>query len=131
MTDMYSKKAGSLLNYFDCKKKSSSSESIPSNSICQNVKSSHISEQSVTTKGQGHVNDFPEDDLDFMMDDEDWNEADFMEPDKKKFKIWRFWNKINFVQWTLFFLVILLFCNLMQNWNKPVQCNEHYTSFVR
>ena len=87
MTDMYSKKAGSLLNYFDCKKKSSSSESIPSNSICQNVKSSHISEQSVTTKGQGHVNDFPEDDLDFMMDDEDWNEADFMEPDKKKFKI--------------------------------------------
>jgi len=87
MTDLYSKKAGSLLNYFDCKKKSSSSESISSNSICQNVKSSHISEQSVTTKGQGHVNDFPEDDLDFMMDDEDWNEADFMEPDKKKFKI--------------------------------------------
>ena len=86
MTDMYSKKAGSLLNYFDCKKKSSSSsESIPSNS--QNVKSSHSSEQSVTTKGQGHVNDFPEDDLDLMMDDEDWDEADFMEPEKKKLKI--------------------------------------------
>ena len=82
MTDMYSKKAGSLLNYFDCKKKSSSSES-----ICQNVKSSHSSEQSVTTKSQGHVNDFPEDDLDLMMDDEDWDEADFMEPEKKKFKI--------------------------------------------
>ncbi|CAG2232625.1 HARP [Mytilus edulis] len=78
--DSHSKKDGSLLNYFSSKKKGSS-KNVPASSSLKNTNTLQMSGQCVNIEGQSSKDDF-EDDLELLMEDDDWDE----EPQQKKFK---------------------------------------------
>lgn len=78
--DSHSKKDGSLLNYFSSKKKDSS-KNVPTSSSFKNTNTLQTSGQCVNIEGQSSKDDF-EDDLELLMEDDDWDE----EPQQKKFK---------------------------------------------
>lgn len=78
--DSHSKKDGSLLNYFSSKKKDSS-KNVPTSSSLKNTNTLQTSGQRVNIEGQSSKDDF-EDDLELLMEDDDWDE----EPQLKKFK---------------------------------------------
>ncbi|VDI38180.1 SWI/SNF-related matrix-associated actin-dependent regulator of chromatin subfamily A-like protein [Mytilus galloprovincialis] len=78
--DSHSKKDGSLLNYFSSKKKDSS-KNVPASSSLKDTNTLQTSGQRVNIEGQSSKDDF-EDDLELLMEDDDWDE----EPQQKKFK---------------------------------------------
>ncbi|XP_076094482.1 SWI/SNF-related matrix-associated actin-dependent regulator of chromatin subfamily A-like protein 1 [Mytilus galloprovincialis] len=78
--DSHSKKDGSLLNYFSSKKKDSS-KNVPTSSSFKNTNTLQTSGQCVNIEGQSSKDDF-ENDLELLMEDDDWDE----EPQQKKFK---------------------------------------------